>query len=195
MEDLLARAVGDRVSPAAGALPAVVRAAARRRRRTRAGGASVQLESMREVGDWSWQRNPFVGTRPYQGLLVVLMMFNSSDLKDSNNSVYEMVPPRGAPRWYVVRDVGSALGETAKLDAVRAIPICSIVSASSRASATAWWSSTITDGIRSCSPNGSRRTMCGGPVSIWRSCPTRSGGTRFAPADSMRPWPIGLSPG
>ena len=77
-----------------------------------------KLESMREVGDWSWQRNPFVGTRPYQGLLVVLMMFNSSDLKDSNNSVYEMVPPRdGAPRWYVVRDVGSALGETAKLDA------------------------------------------------------------------------------
>jgi hypothetical protein len=77
-----------------------------------------KLESMREMGDWSWHQNPFVGTRPYQGLLVVLMLFNSSDLKDSNNTVYEMVPPRdGAPRWYVVRDVGSALGETAKLDA------------------------------------------------------------------------------
>ena len=77
-----------------------------------------KLESMREMGDWSWQQNPFVGKSPYQGLLVVLMLFNSSDLKDSNNTVYEMVPPRdGAPRWYVVRDVGSALGETAKLDA------------------------------------------------------------------------------
>jgi hypothetical protein len=77
-----------------------------------------KLESVREMGDWSWQQNPFVGTRPYQGLLVVLMLFNSSDLKDSNNTVYEMVPARdGAPRWYVVRDVGNALGETAKLDA------------------------------------------------------------------------------
>ena len=78
----------------------------------------AKLESLREMGDWSWHQNPFVDTRPYQGLLVALMMFNSSDLKDSNNTVYEMVPPRdGAPRWYVVRDVGSALGETAKLDA------------------------------------------------------------------------------
>jgi len=77
-----------------------------------------KLDSVREMGEWSWQRNPFVGTKPYQGLLVVLMIFNSSDLKDSNNSVYEMVPPRdGARRWYVVRDVGSALGETAKIDA------------------------------------------------------------------------------
>jgi len=77
-----------------------------------------KLDSLREMGDWSWQRNPFVGTKPYQGLLVLLMTFNSSDLKDSNNTVYEVVPPRdGARRWYVVRDVGSALGETAKLDA------------------------------------------------------------------------------
>jgi hypothetical protein len=77
-----------------------------------------KLASLEETGDWSWQQNPFVGTRPYQGLLVVLLMFNSSDLKDSNNSVYAIRPPReGASRWYVVRDTGSALGETAKLDA------------------------------------------------------------------------------
>jgi hypothetical protein len=77
-----------------------------------------KLASFEEIGDWSWQQNPFVGTRPYQGLLVVLLIFNSSDLKDSNNTVYAMRPPReGAARWYVVRDTGSALGETAKLDA------------------------------------------------------------------------------
>jgi hypothetical protein len=75
------------------------------------------------MGDWSWQQNPFVGTKPYQGLLVVLLMFNSSDLKDSNNTVYEVKPPReGAARWYVVRDIGSALGETAKLDAKEGDP-------------------------------------------------------------------------
>jgi hypothetical protein len=86
--------------------------------RAPAGRFRAKLDSMREMGDWSWQQNPFVGTRPYQGLLVALVIFNSSDLKDSNNTVYEMVPPRdGAPRWYVVRDIGSGLGETAKLDA------------------------------------------------------------------------------
>jgi hypothetical protein len=77
-----------------------------------------KLSSFEEMGDWSWQQNPFVGTRPYQGLLVVLLIFNSSDLKDSNNTVYALRPPReGASRWYVVRDTGSALGETGKLDA------------------------------------------------------------------------------
>jgi hypothetical protein len=80
-------------------------------------------EELREMGDWSWQQNPFVGTKPYQGLLVMLMLFNSSDLKDSNNTVYELTSPReGATRWYVVRDVGSALGETGKLDAKKGDP-------------------------------------------------------------------------
>ena len=80
-------------------------------------------DELREMGDWSWQQNPFVGTKPYQRLLVMLMLFNSSDLKDSNNTVYELTSPReGATRWYVVRDVGSALGETGKLDAKKGDP-------------------------------------------------------------------------
>jgi hypothetical protein len=71
---------------------------------------------LKESGTWSWQQNPFVGTKPYQGLLVILMMFNSSDLKNSNNSLYELKEPReGATRWFVVRDIGTALGETGKL--------------------------------------------------------------------------------
>ena len=43
-------------------------------------------------------------------------MLNSSDLKDDNNSIYQLKEPwDGASRWYVVRDVGAALGETGKL--------------------------------------------------------------------------------
>jgi len=79
--------------------------------------------ALREMGDWSWQQNPFVGTKPYQGLLVVLMLFNSSDLKDSNNTVYSLTSAfEGATRWYAVRDIWSALGETAKLDAKEGDP-------------------------------------------------------------------------
>ena len=65
---------------------------------------------------WAWADNPFSGTRPFKGLLVALLMLNSSDLKDDNNSIYKLKEPwDGAAEWYVVRDVGAALGETGKL--------------------------------------------------------------------------------
>jgi hypothetical protein len=88
-----------------------------------------QLNRLPEV--WKWADNPFSGTSEMKGLLVILVMLNSTDLKDSNNSIYEFRPPwdaasrpstaaQGAPssvegRWFVVRDLGAALGETGKL--------------------------------------------------------------------------------
>ena len=83
----------------------------------------LQAKSLKDAGEWSWQQNPFVGTDPYQGLLVVLLMFNSSDLKNSNNTLYTLSEPKdGATRWYVVRDLGTALGETGRLDPKRSDP-------------------------------------------------------------------------
>jgi hypothetical protein len=80
-------------------------------------------KSLKRIGEWSWQQNPFVGTRPYQGLLVILMMFNSSDVKNENNALYE-VKNQGerVTRWYVVRDLGTALGETGRLAPQRGDP-------------------------------------------------------------------------
>jgi hypothetical protein len=75
------------------------------------------LERLEEY--WSWSDNPYIGTAPFNGLLVVLLMFNSTDLKDDNNSIYELKQPLpGLPtvkKWFVVRDLGAALGETGKL--------------------------------------------------------------------------------
>ncbi|HWW86106.1 MAG TPA: hypothetical protein VNZ26_21065, partial [Vicinamibacterales bacterium] len=80
-------------------------------------------KSLKTLGTWSWQQNPFVGTPPYQGLLVILMMFDSSDLKNDNNTLYEVKKPDGGPdRWYVVRDLGTALGETGRLKPKRGDP-------------------------------------------------------------------------
>jgi len=65
---------------------------------------------------WWWQQNPFVGTQELNGLLVVLLMFNSTDLKNDNNSIYKFDEPvEGADRWLVVRDLGAALGETGRM--------------------------------------------------------------------------------
>jgi hypothetical protein len=73
--------------------------------------------SLRNQGPWKWEGNPLAGTTPYQGLLVILVMFNSADLKNSNNSIYEWTPPDGPPRrWYVVRDLGTSLGATGRFD-------------------------------------------------------------------------------
>ena len=79
-------------------------------------GGRFRLEEswLTDRGSWSWQKNPFVNSRQYNGLLVILMMFNSSDLKNSNNSLYEVTRDQRVERWYVVRDLGSALGKSAR---------------------------------------------------------------------------------
>jgi hypothetical protein len=70
-------------------------------------------------GEWSLRDNPFVGTQPYRGLLVLLQLFNSWDLKDSNNTLYEV--NRGSQRgqWYVIRDLGGSLGATGTMSVKR----------------------------------------------------------------------------
>ena len=78
----------------------------------------AELERLPDT--WYWADNPFSGTRELKGLLVVLLMLNSTDLKDSNNSVYKAAPLASAPAvlpgtWFMVRDLGAALGETGKL--------------------------------------------------------------------------------
>jgi hypothetical protein len=75
----------------------------------------LSLPELEEIGDWSWQQNPFVGTKPYQGLLVILRLFEGNDLKNSNNSLYAHTRADGTvERWYVVRDMGNALGDTGR---------------------------------------------------------------------------------
>jgi hypothetical protein len=76
-----------------------------------------KLDTVKRLDDyWHWADNPYGGTPQLDGLLVVLLMLNGTDLKDDNNSIYELTEPQdGASRWYVVRDIGAALGETGKL--------------------------------------------------------------------------------
>jgi hypothetical protein len=93
-------------------------------------GGRFRLEdgSIKKLGTWSWQQNPFVNSQPYQGLLVILMIFNSSDIKNDNNTLYEVHKPPAADNvdvktWYVVRDLGTSLGETGRLTPKRGDPV------------------------------------------------------------------------
>jgi hypothetical protein len=74
----------------------------------------ASVAGMKSAGEWSWYENPFVGTRPFHGLLVLNALLSNWDLKGTNNRVYESVETtEGAPRrWFVVRDLGATFGKS-----------------------------------------------------------------------------------
>ena len=84
------------------------------------GGARFRPHELglKSLGEWSWQENPFVGTPPYKGLLVLMMVLNSTDLKNENNTRYDVIgePRENATEWYVVKDLGATLGETGRME-------------------------------------------------------------------------------
>jgi hypothetical protein len=76
------------------------------------------------VGDWSLHQNPFVGTQPYRGLLVLTVILNNWDIKKEQNKIYEFERPRdgGVRRWFVARDLGATFGRPKWPDGSRANP-------------------------------------------------------------------------
>jgi hypothetical protein len=85
----------------------------------RGGRLRLKDKTLKDRGEWSWHQNPFVGSQPLQGLLAILMVFNSSDIKSANNTIYEHRADGDIERWYVVRDVGTALGSTGRIAALK----------------------------------------------------------------------------
>lgn len=67
-----------------------------------------QLKRSQKIGNWSWNRNPFVGTRELNGLAVMMSLISNWDLKKSNNDVYRI----GDEYHYVVSDVGATFGDS-----------------------------------------------------------------------------------
>lgn len=45
-------------------------------------------EQQKKIGVWRWRENPFIGTREFNGLRVMMAVMNNWDLKDVNNAVY-----------------------------------------------------------------------------------------------------------
>ena len=72
---------------------------------------NVRLErktKIEKLGNWDWFKNPFIGTREFNGLRVMMSLLNNWDLKDINNSVYVI----DDERRYLVSDVGATFGRT-----------------------------------------------------------------------------------
>jgi hypothetical protein len=76
-------------------------------------------ETVERTGQWKWKRNPFVGRRELQGLIVMMGLINNWDIKDSNNII--LYVPGGSERsgvaesQYVISDLGATFGKTGNL--------------------------------------------------------------------------------
>lgn len=58
--------------------------------------------------EWHWRKNPFSGTREFNGLRVMMSLINNWDVKDENNAIYE--DKQSGQRFYVVTDLGASFG-------------------------------------------------------------------------------------
>ena len=57
---------------------------------------------------WKWSKNPFTGTREFNGLRVMMALINNWDLKDENNAVYD--DKETGKQLYMVTDLGASFG-------------------------------------------------------------------------------------
>ncbi|HKX27339.1 MAG TPA: hypothetical protein VJ302_06585 [Blastocatellia bacterium] len=63
--------------------------------------------------NWSWNSNPFKGSRELSGLAMINCLLNNWDAKVENNNVLGMYDEEGQVRdWYLITDWGGTFGKT-----------------------------------------------------------------------------------
>jgi len=67
-------------------------------------------EGVKRVGEWKWSRNPFVQTREFQGLKIMMALINNWDIKDSNNEMLQFRGRDGDVLVYIISDLGATFG-------------------------------------------------------------------------------------
>jgi hypothetical protein len=67
-------------------------------------------DGVKRAGRWSWDDNPFKGTREFAGLRIMMAMLNNWDLKDENTIIFK----QGDKLYYAISDLGSSFGKLAK---------------------------------------------------------------------------------
>jgi hypothetical protein len=67
-----------------------------------------RMKEVKKLGTWDWFKNPFVGTKEFNGLRIMMSLVNNWDLKTINDSIYEV----DDEAEYAVSDVGATFGKT-----------------------------------------------------------------------------------
>lgn len=77
---------------------------------------SARPKGVKRMDGFEWKDNPFVGSREFQGLKVMMAMMNNWDIKDSNNKIL-VVPGKNGDKelQYEVHDLGGSFGKMSHL--------------------------------------------------------------------------------
>jgi len=62
------------------------------------------------VQEWKWKQNPFVNSREFQGLKIMMVLLNNWDIKDSNNQIVYVRGDNGDELRYIISDLGATFG-------------------------------------------------------------------------------------
>lgn len=77
---------------------------------------NVKLEArpdaVKRAGYWLWASNPFVGKPEFQGLKIMMVLFNNWDMKDDNNAILAVKGDANSERRFIVSDLGATFGKT-----------------------------------------------------------------------------------
>jgi hypothetical protein len=64
-------------------------------------------ENIKRLDSWRWADNPFVGTNEFEGLKLMMAMFNNWDIKDENTAILK----DGEAHHYIISDLGATFGK------------------------------------------------------------------------------------
>ena len=77
----------------------------------------LRPKDTKRIDGWQWARNPFVGSRQFQGLKIMMALLNNWDLKDSNNKIAVARDKKLTDKEsrYFVADLGGSFGKVSHL--------------------------------------------------------------------------------
>ena len=86
--------------------------------------ARFRLDDTKNLGEWSWRKNPFLHTRELAGLFVFQVMVNNWDVKSQQNALYEMKEKKRARLRGKIhgKDMGALVGEQPGLSGAQGGP-------------------------------------------------------------------------
>ena len=77
----------------------------------------LRPKGIKRVDGWQWKKNPFVGSREFQGMKVMMALLNNWDIKDSNNKVAVVRNNKIGDNElrYFVADLGASFGKVSHI--------------------------------------------------------------------------------
>ena len=77
----------------------------------------LRPKEMKRIDGWQWEHNPFVGSRQFQGLKIMMALLNNWDLKESNNKIAVLRDKKITDKElnYFVADLGGSFGKVSHI--------------------------------------------------------------------------------